>query len=192
MCAAPTSISPIQSSLAALHERYQQAYEAAGLTPQTEYIDEWDAPCYAGELRFGMIPWRAVPQRPPLDFTGIEQGLESQLHEQVKAFYEMFYAADLHLSFDGHPVTLSQILCTEDGDRLARNLIAHVLMKRKLQQGITLFIGTSEESEDLIISVDNLSGEVGLEYAGKPQHEVLAPDLATFLDRAQPRVVSPE
>lgn len=192
MCAAPSSIPPVKASLTALHERYQAAYQAAGQQPQTEYIGEWDAPCFIGEVRYGLIDWKAVPQQPELDFSGVEQGLESQLNEQVKSFYGLFYAADLHLSFDGHPLILSQIIADEDADRLQRNLIAHVLMKRKLQQAITLFIGTSEESEDLIISVDNLTGEVGLEYAGKPQHEVLAKDLAEFLQRVEPRVVSPE
>lgn len=191
MCAASNNLGPLQSTLIVLHERYQAAYQAAGVQPQTEYIAEWDAPCYAGEVRYGMIPWKAVRQQPVLDFHGVEKGLELQFNEQLKLFYGLFYAADLYLTFDDHPITLSQVMAEQDVDRLQRNLIAHVLMKRKLEQDITLFIGTSEESEDLIISVDNASGEVGLEYAGKPQHAVLAKSLTEFLQQVEPRVITP-
>lgn len=191
MCTASNNFAPLQAALIALHERYQVAYQAAGVQPQTEYIAEWDAPCYAGEVRYSMIPWKAVRQQPELDFNGVEKGLELELNEQLKSFYGLLYAADLHLTFDDHPITLSQVMAEQDGERLQRNLIAHVLMKYKLQQSPTLFIGTSEESEDLIISVDNESGEVGLEYAGKPQHAVLAKNLTEFLQQVEPRVITP-
>lgn len=191
MCAASNNLSSLQSALSALHQRYQLAYQVAGVQPQTEYIAEWDAPCYDGEVRYGMIPWKAVRQQPELDFSGVEKGLGLELNEQLKAFYGLYYAADLELTFDGHPMTLSQVMAEEDAERLQRNLIAHVLMKHKLEQSTTLFIGTSEESEDLIISVNNQSGEVGLEYAGKPQHAVLAKNLTEFLQHVEPRVTSP-
>lgn len=180
-----------ETNLIELHQRYHSAYEFAGVKPQTEYIDEWDAPCYDGEVRYGCIPWRSVRRQSALDFSNIEHGLESQLHSSVKTFYGLYYAADLHVKVGAHAITLSQIMCDEDTERLQRNLIAHVLMKRQLQQEVTLFIGTSEDSDDLIVSVDNISGKVGLEYAGKPHHEVLSESLAEFLAMAQPRIVEP-
>lgn len=174
-----------------LHQRYQAAYAAAGLAPQTEYIDQWQAPCYDGEVRFGYVPWRAVQQQPMTDFSNLEAGLESTIQQDVQTFYGAFYAADLHLSYGSHVLTLSQVIADQDIERLQRNLIAHVLMKRQLQQEVTLFIGTCDDSEDLIVSVDNLSGHVGLEYAGRPQHERLADSLAEFLQQASPRVIDP-
>lgn len=180
----------VRRTLADLHQRYQGAYEAQSLQPQIEYIAEWNAPCYDGEVRYGLIPWRAVLQQHETSFGGVEEGLGCQLDAQVKAFYQSFFAADLHLSFETHPITLSQVMCVEDVERLQRNLIAHVLMKRRLAQPVTLFIGTGEESEDLIISVDNDSGVVGLEYAGKPHHCVLANSLDEFLAACTPRVVT--
>lgn len=180
-----------ETNLAELHQRYHSAYKLAGVKPQTEYIDEWNAPCYDGEVRYGCIPWRSVRRSSVLDFSNIEHGLESQIHNSVKTFYGLYYAADLHVEVGAHAITLSQIMCDEDAERLQRNLIAHVLMKRQLQQEVTLFIGTSEDSDDLIVSVDNLSGKVGLEYAGKPHHKVLSESLADFLSMAQPRVIEP-
>lgn len=182
----------VRRILADLHQRYQAVYDDQLLQPLTEYIDDWHAPCYDGEVRYGLIPWKAVLQQPETAFDGVEQGLECKLNEQVKTFYQSFFAADLHLSFESHPLTLSQVMCVEDVERLQRNLIAHVLMKRRLGQPVTLFIGTGEESEDLIISVDNDTGVVGLEYAGQPHHCILASSLAEFLTACTPRVVTQE
>ncbi|RUO32051.1 SecY-interacting protein [Aliidiomarina sedimenti] len=180
----------LQQALADLQQRYRRAYTEAGTVPQTEYLDEWQAPCYDGDVRFGLIPWRAVVQQPVTNFNDVERGLESQLHTDVQLFYATYFAADLHVALDGQPMTLSQVMCVEDVERLQRNLIAHVLMKRQLQQDVTLFIGTSDASDDLIVSVHNLTGEVGLEYAGKPQHEKLADNLTEFLQRLDVRVVT--
>lgn len=185
-------IADLRRVLADLHQRYQAAYAAASQQPMTDYIDEWSAPCYAGDVRYGLVPWQAVLQQPTTDFSGVEQGLECTLDTQLKAFYQGYFAADLYLSFDNQPIVLSQVMCVEDVERLQRNLIAHVLMKRRLGQPVTLFLGTSDVSEDLIISVDNATGEVGLEYVGKPQHAVLTHNVAEFLTRCQPRVVVPE
>ena len=184
-----SSSESFRRTLAELHQRYQMAYQSHAIQPRTDYIDEWKAPCYDGEVRYGLIPWKAVLQQPVTNFDGVEHGLECQLNEQVKVFYQGFFAADLHLNFATHPIILSQVMCVEDAERLQRNLIAHVLMKRRLAQPITLFIGTGEESEDLIISVDNATGKVGLEYVGQPQHGVLAENLEQFLASCTPRIV---
>lgn len=178
--------------LAQLHDSYQRSYEQEGEMPLTDYIDEWEVPCYRGDVKYGMIAWRAVEQHPSADFTGVERGLECQLDAQVKAFFGHYFAADLHVAFEHHPITLSQVISVEDVDRLQRNLIAHVLMKRRLEQPDTLFIGTSDESEDLIISVDNSTGVVGLEFVGKPQHAELAANLTEFLQQLSVRVVRPD
>lgn len=49
--------------------------------------------------------------------------------------------------------------------RLQENLIGHLIMKRRLKQTPTLFIAATE-SEQEIISLCNLSGEVILEQPG--------------------------
>ncbi|MGX5914361.1 SecY-interacting protein [Aliidiomarina sp. Khilg15.8] len=172
-----------------LFTRYHDAYAAQHKVPQTDYIDDWDAPCYEGEVRFGEIGWRPVKQQPPLDFSGIENGLQRELHADVCDFYSAYYAGDLHLHYNDCDFTLLQIIHSEDAERLQRNLVAHVLMKDKLKQDTTLFIGTTEASDDLMISVHNQTGVVGLEYAGKEQHQKLANSMAELLAGAQPRVV---
>lgn len=171
-------------------ERYVEAYRQENTKPQTEYIDGWNVSVYRGEVRYGMIEWLPLKRQTTLDFSGIEHGLNRELHSGIKAFYQRYYAADLHVTCAGKPYTLSQILSEEDEERLLRNVIGHVLMKDRLKQPATVFIGTSDEEDDLIISLDNQTGEVGLEYVGQPQHATLAKTLTEFLDQLQPRVVS--
>jgi SecY interacting protein Syd len=172
-----------------LFTRYRNAYAAKNQVPVTDCIDEWDAPCYEGEVKYGEIGWKPVRQEPPLDFSGIERGLQRDLHADVCDFYGAYYAGDLHLHYNNCDFTLLQVLHSEDAERLQRNLVAHVLMKDKLKQDTTLFIGTTEASDDLMISVDNQTGVVGLEYAGKAQHEKLANSMAELLAGSEPRVV---
>lgn len=174
-------------SLKLLHERYAAFYQAAGLTPKAEYISNWDAPCYLGKPSGGDIEWQAVPQTEKLDFSGVEHALEMQLDTQVKDFFSYVYAGDLMLEFRDNALELLQVMHPEDAERLQQNMIGHVMMKQRLGQTITLFVGVTDE-DDLLISVNNETGEVGLEYAGKDQHEILAPDLASFLAEVQPRL----
>ncbi|RUO25398.1 SecY-interacting protein [Aliidiomarina minuta] len=183
-------MSDVVKALTKLHERYQSAYEEQDLLPQTDYMEEWSGTCYQGEVKYGLIGWKPCKQEPEFDFSAIEKGLELSLHTDVAEFYGSFYAGDLHLSYAGEDFTLLQVIHPQDADRLQRNLIGHVLMQQRLKQEVTLFVGVGTSSEDLIISVDNKTGVVGLEYVGKEQHAKLANSLAELLANATPRVVT--
>lgn len=177
----------IYQAMQALHQRYQQAYEAAGTLPRTEYLSNWDAPCYRGKPKSGEIAWQAVEQTPALDFSGVEKGLEMPIQASVQRFYNSFYAGDLMVRFREQFLVLLQVMHPEDGERLQQNLIGHVLMKQRLRQHITLFIGLTDE-DDLLLTVNNDTGAVGLEYVGKEQHAILAGDMEVFLQRLEPIV----
>lgn len=181
----------VYQALADLHQRYQEAYAAAQCLPQTEYISNWDAPCYQGKPKSGEIGWKAVPQEPALDFGGLEHGLEMPIQDSVKAFFSSFFAGDMVLRFREQFVTLLQVMHPEDGERLQQNLVGHVLMKQRLRQPVTLFIGLTDE-DDLLVTVNNTTGAVGLEYVGQEQHAILAGDLEAFLERLEPIVVDPD
>lgn len=175
----------VKMALEALHVRYARCYEKRDALPTTEYISGWDAPCYRGKPKSGDIGWEAVVQDPSLGFDNVEKALELSLDEGVKAFYGTFYAGDMYVEFREQPLVLLQVLHPEDGERLQKNLIGHVLMKQRLEQPITLFIGITDE-DDLMLTVDNTTGAVGLEYVGQPQHEILAGDMESFLERLTP------
>ncbi|MCO4320433.1 SecY-interacting protein [Aliidiomarina quisquiliarum] len=178
-------MSEVKAVLAQLHKDYATHYEKQGRKPTTDYVEEWQASCYYGEPNGEHIAWQAVAQKPATAFANVEKALELTLHGSIKDFFSQFWAGDLHVRFRDHNFTLLQVQLPEDAERLQQNLIGHVMMKQRLRQPITLFIGVGNE-DDLIVSVNNETGAVGLEYVGKEQHELLASDLIYFLERLEP------
>ncbi len=174
-----------------LVEAYQAAYKAAETPLLVEPSDEWKAPIYLEEADADWVHWQPLQQSSSLAFTDLANALEQPLHADLEVLFGRWYAADLAVEFDGHPLWLLQNHGPEDAVRLQSNLAGHVLMKRRLKQPITLFIGLAEESDDLLISLDNDSGQVGLEFVGQPHHEILAANLAEFVQKLTPRVVDP-
>ncbi len=92
----------------------------------------------------------------------------------------MIYRAAHQLNF-----TLLQIWSEEDFIRLQENMIGHLVTQKRLKLTPTLFIGTTASEND-IISVCNLSGEVILETFGQKKREVLADNLSLFLTKLTP------
>ena len=67
--------------------------------------------------------------------------------------------------------------------------MGQILMKRRLKQRETLFIGLTDE-DDFILTVDNMSGKVMLEQVGLLPKEVVAPNLAVFIQSLKPSYIS--
>lgn len=181
--------SSVVSALDQLIERYQQVYAEHGAALVTEAHDEWQAPIYTQRIDEDTMQWQPVRQAQPMQFSDLANALEQPFHADISDLYGTWFAADLNVSFADHPLVLLQVHGTEDGERLQANLAGHVLMKRRLRQPITLFIGLAEESDDLLITLNNETGQVGLEFVGREQHEILADSVAEFLQKLVPRVV---
>lgn len=170
--------------------RYVDFYQHHGVDLWVEINSDWQAPIYQQVTDDpDYCHWQPQIQQQPRGFDDLAAALEQPLHESVAELYSRWYAADLALSWQQQPLWLLQVHGPEDSERMQANLAGHVLMKRRLRQPITLFIGIAEESDDLLITVDNESGAVGLEYVGRPQHEVLAANLTEFLTNLSPRLV---
>ncbi|RTE86983.1 MULTISPECIES: SecY-interacting protein [Gammaproteobacteria] len=172
-----------EALLLALHEKHQLQHEKEGTLPVTDYVEEWEAPCYLKEhLESGeeQIAWKWVKQQPKTDFANVEKALELEIDSQLQNFFATVWAGDIDVSFRDRALTLLQVQGPEDMERLQQNLIGHVMMKQRLKQPITWFIGLTDE-DDLLLTVSQETGVVGLEYVGKEQHEVLSSDLPTFL-----------
>lgn len=155
--------------------------------------EEWRAwadpaelsPAQFGEVTDEQVAWWPVAQIQPLDYAGIEQGLDMPLHPSIKEFYATLWGADLPVAHPRGPASLLLLWHSGDFVRLQQNLIAHVLMKRRLKQRETLFFAVTDE-EDTMLSVLNSTGEVYLEHTGQEVKQLLAPDLLSFLRQLQP------
>lgn len=171
-------------------DRYLAAYKAADVALITEANDAWQAPIYTAEVGAeDTVTWQPVRQQQALDFSDLMNALEEPFHQDFVDYFSRWFSADLAVHWDSHPLWLLHLHGDDDAERMLANQAGHVLMKRRLKQPITLFLGLAEESDDLLITLDNQTGAVGLEFVGQEQHEILAPSLAEFLQKSTPRVV---
>lgn len=169
---------------------YLDFYQQHRVDLLVEINPQWQAPIYLRESNDADYwHWQPQIQQQPRSFDQLAAALEQPLHSSMSELYSRWYAADLALSWQQQPLWLLQVHGPEDSERLQANLAGHVLMKRRLRQAITLFIGVAADSDDLLITLDNDSGAVGLEWVGQPQHETLAPNLSEFLQQLSPRLV---
>ncbi len=131
------------------------------------------------------VLWQPQPFTLPTTLAAIERALDIQLQPEISAFYTTQFAGDMTATLAQQPITLLQVWSEEDFTRLQENLIGHLVMKRRLKQTPTLFIATTDSEQD-VIALCNLSGEVILEQPGTKKREILAPSIEIFLKDLQP------
>jgi len=177
-----------QQTAAALRDftnRYCQHWQQhTGHAPASSDLYGVPSPC-ALEDRDQRVLWQPQPFSLPPSLDAVGRAIDLQLQPQITTFYTTQFAGDMQARFQQRKLTLLQVWSEEDFLRLQENLIGHLLMQRRLRQSPTLFIATTE-SEQEIVSLSNLSGEVVLEQPGRKQREVLAENIEIFLKLLQP------
>lgn len=171
---------------------YKRAHHEQGVLLQTEYSDEWPSKCWVNKPFIKnetvMIEWQPMRQNPPLSFSKIAESLDMKIDAQFSCLFSRYWSDNLNAKSSRGDLQVLQVWSEEDGKRLQSNLIAHVLMKRKLKQKETLFFALTDE-EDFTLSILNETGEVVLEQVGCEPKEVIAPTLSDFLSTLTPTVI---
>lgn len=184
---------------AALDTFMQRYVETAKENPQmlvVEYDKDWPSDCYLAAGSFASknsgdsADWQPIKRTGVANFKDLENALEMNIHQDVISYYSAYWSDNLSAETDQGYLQLLQPWNPSDFERLQQNLVGHILMKRKLKQPETLFFALTDE-EDFMLTVDNASGEVMLEQVGLLPKEVLAPNLATFIQSLQPCVAKP-
>ena len=159
----------------------------------TEFDADWLSPCLLfSEVQLTdvttgeQMAWRPQLQSPSSHLDDLAKALEIDIHPQLETLFCRYYSHDLPATTERGDLDLLQAWNQDDFERLQKNLISHVLMKRRLKQPETLFFATTDQ-DDFIICVDVASGNVMLEQVGKVAEEVLARDLDTFIKTLRPR-----
>lgn len=142
------------------------------------------SPCVVATHR-EEVWWQPQPFGLPASLDAVARALDIALQDDVTAFYTTQFAGDMAAQFAQRDISLLQVWSEDDFVRLQENLIGHLVMKRRLKQSPTLFIAATE-SEQEIISVCNLSGEVIVEQPGTKKRDVLAENVQMFLKQLQP------
>jgi SecY interacting protein Syd len=174
---------------AALDEFVQKYLVSAKTHPEmlvVEYDNDWPSECCITSGNTGdNVEWQPVKRSGFIDFTDLGKALEMEIHRDVISYYSAYWSDNLSAETNKGYLQLLQPWNQHDFERLQQNLVGHILMKRRLKQPETLFIALTDE-DDFIITVDNTSGEVMLEQVGLLPKEVLAPNLAVFIQSLRP------
>jgi SecY interacting protein Syd len=176
----------LATSLDGFIEAYQKLHlkEKKGLLIQ--YDEKWLSPCYMSVAEHDeWVNWQPRLREEPATFLGLEEALEISINTQLVNYFCRYWSDNLSAQSSRGELQLLQVWNQDDFVRLQQNLVAHVLMKRRLKQSDTLFFALTDE-EDFMICVDNATGQVVLEQVGLEPKEVLAKDLASFIASLTP------
>ncbi|GAA0856880.1 SecY-interacting protein [Aliiglaciecola litoralis] len=178
----------IQSALQRFVSDYVSLYQTEQKPMVIQYDSNWPSPCYQSKAEDNeWVGWQPVLQQQPMSLSDFENALDITMDKQLAAYFSCYWSDNLNAKTARGNLQLLLPWNEQDFERLQQNLIAHVLMKRRLKQKETLFFAVTDE-DDFIISVDNESGKVMLEQVGLEPQEELADSLLSFIQQLSPRL----
>ncbi|MDF0534475.1 SecY-interacting protein [Shewanella sp. A32] len=167
--------------------QYQQCYQSAlGEFPRF-YAGGEPSECVLDWEHDDPVQWQAIHRQSTASFANVGEALSINLHPDIEQFYGHFFAGPLKFDSPFGSGELLQVWNDKDFGYLQENLIGHLMMKKRLRQSPTWFIGILEQHEEML-TVDNNDGSVWAERPGEAPYERLADNLADFLRMLSPRV----
>lgn len=175
------------ATLQQFHQCYFQTYQQQHSNqPTVQHDKDWPSPCEKSQVKNGeSVSWKPVLCDPLLSFSNMEQALKIELHQDIKTFFGSFYCANLPAKTSDGELELLFLWSKDDFERLQENLLGHLWMKQKLKQEDTVFFAVTD-SDDVILSVVNSTGEVWAERVGKKPHRKVADSLVKFIKLLSP------
>lgn len=159
----------------------------------TYYDEQWASPCLQVDLNKTLrddeeVTWKPFLRDPNESLDNLEEALVITIPKDLKNLFCRYYSHDLNAQTENGKLTILQVWNEEDFDRLQKNLIAHVLMKRRLKQDDTLFFALTDE-DGFILSIMLSTGAVMLEQVGKVPQREIASSLTEFMSQLTPAPV---
>ncbi len=137
------------------------------------------------------VCWKPVKRKNPGSFSNIVTALDIELGADIDVFFGKYFSAPLLFNCQWGQGELLQVWNQTDFEYLQQNIIGHLMMKKKLKQAPTWFIGVLGDG-DKMLTVDNNDGSVWVELPGEAPSEKLTNSLNEFIDQLTPRVTPPE
>lgn len=162
------------------HQEYQQAMNEL---PRYYPVGE-DSECIAGEYKGDVeqfVHWWPVLREKPANFENVERALDITLHSDINEFYGKLYSAPIYFDSEFSSGELIQPWNNDNFNLLQQNIIGHLMMKKKLKQAATWFIGTIDDSDNML-TVNNDDGSVWVEVPGELPSQKLADSIECFLE----------
>jgi len=179
-----------QSQLSDLITQFAERYVAqciaqTGKLPIVEHDPDWPSPCEQVQADEQPMHWQPKPIEDDVDFSALENAIEITLHNDIKTYFSTIYSNNLPAISEHGNLELLFAWNYADFERLQENIIGHILMKRRLKQKMSVFFAVTDE-DDLIISLDNETGSIGVERIGCEAHQVIATSMAEFITLLTP------
>ncbi|EDQ00225.1 SecY-interacting protein [Shewanella benthica] len=152
---------------------------------------EFDASNYHESNEEVSVCWKPVKREEPGSFANVETALGIELGSDIDAFFGEYFSAPLLFNCEWGQGELLQVWNQTDFEYLQQNMIGHLMMKKKLKQAPTWFIGVLGDG-DKMLTVDNSDGSVWVEIPGEAPSEKLTNSLNEFIALLTPRVAPPE
>ncbi|MCL1143396.1 SecY-interacting protein [Shewanella gaetbuli] len=181
------------SALENFISRYLHAYQEALSELPRYYPMGEESSCIQGEFNAfspDAVYFKPFKRKACADFTNVEHALEISLHADINPFFGQYFSAPLMFTSQWGEGELLQAWNKQDYEYLQQNMIGHLMMKKKLKQPATWFIGVLGDG-DQMLTVDNETGSVWIEIPGELQHQKLADSLAEFLQLVSPHITPP-
>ena len=168
-----------------------------GHLPIIEHDELWLSPCELDSHDANNYYWQPVAmsdhqdndsKAKELSFDNVESALNLELHQDIKTYFTTIFSAEIDAECNEGQLSLLFAWNREDFERLQENIIGHILMKQRLKQAETVFFAVTDE-EDMIISIDNVNGEVWVERVGCKPHKKLSDSLAAFIAELTPKIL---
>ncbi|AZG72699.1 SecY-interacting protein [Shewanella livingstonensis] len=137
-----------------------------------------------------VVFWQPVKRDVTANFSNVEHALNIQLHQDIHAFYGQYFSAPLPFTASFGYGELIQAWNQADFENLQQNVIGHLIMKQKLKQPLTWFIGVVGDGDEML-TVNNDDGSVWIEIPGQKQSSQIAPSLTEFLQQLSPMITPP-
>lgn len=159
-------------------EQYQNKHNQL---PTVDKDEEWLSPCEQGAANENENFWKPVIIEESLAFNNVESALDIVLNDDFKTYFTYIFSESIDATSEDGELSLLFPWSKDDFERLQQNMIGHIMMKQRLKQSITLFFAVTDE-DDMIISVDNATGEVWVEQVGCQPHKKLANNITEFIE----------
>lgn len=183
------------SSLPALTnflKRYQETYQEQCDEFPRFYAQGEDSVCIVQETDLAEnkpVQWVSAVREEVGNFDNVASALDITLHSDINGLYGHFFSGPLMFNSQWGSGEVLQPWNQNDFECLQQNIIGHLMMKKKLKQPLTWFIGVMEEA-DTMITVNNEAGSVWIEKPGEVQSIQLANSVNDFLSQLTPRVTA--
>jgi SecY interacting protein Syd len=180
----------LAKALLSFAEQYITSHQEKnkGGFPSVEFDDQWLSPCIDEKVSDDLCSWQPISIETltasrmltePLTFTNVEQALDITLHPDIKTYFTTMFSESLNVECAEGALSLLFAWNEEDFARLQENIIGHIMMKQRLKQAETIFFAVTDE-DDIIISLDNATGEIWAERVGCKPHKKLADSLLSL------------